>query len=302
MSQSVRAMLRGFFDYAGLFPPAGLGMAEAVRNYGAYRAGPHSWLLGRFVLPAARLAEFAAAARDGLPDAVEQWSLAVLLGEHTADDYEAIRVFNGRGGAVIDTVEARAADAEAIARLGRDRPPGSTLYVELPAAATPELLESVDAVGARAKIRTGGITAASFPEPQALLGFVARCVASGVAWKATAGLHHAIRARYRLTYEPNAAQAPMFGFLNLAFAAALLYSGAEQDIAAGALLETDAHRFSFGDTASWNGNPLSAAQLEAARAGCMVAIGSCSFEEPVAELQALGLLERTTAGGVWTNI
>ena len=52
-----RAALGGFIDYAGLFPPAGLRMAEAVGNYASYRTGPHAWALGRFVVPAGRLVE-----------------------------------------------------------------------------------------------------------------------------------------------------------------------------------------------------------------------------------------------------
>ena len=49
---SVRVLLRGIVDYAGLFPPAGLGMAAAVAEYGEHRKSDQSWVLGRFVLPA----------------------------------------------------------------------------------------------------------------------------------------------------------------------------------------------------------------------------------------------------------
>ena len=48
---SLRALLTGVIDYAGLFPPAALPMADAVRNYDAYRNGEHAWMLGRFVVP-----------------------------------------------------------------------------------------------------------------------------------------------------------------------------------------------------------------------------------------------------------
>ena len=61
---ALHALLRGSIDYAGLFPPAGLGMAEAVANYASYRAGTHAWALGRFVLPASRLGEFESAAES----------------------------------------------------------------------------------------------------------------------------------------------------------------------------------------------------------------------------------------------
>src|SRR5262249_51270542 len=59
MHASLRALLAGVIDYAGLFPPAKLPLDQAVRNYARYRTEPESWMLGRFVCPAARLAEFA---------------------------------------------------------------------------------------------------------------------------------------------------------------------------------------------------------------------------------------------------
>src|SRR5437660_944326 len=57
MDASLRALLTGLIDYAGLFPPAGLPLDEATRNYAVYRAGPEHWMLGRFICPAARLPE-----------------------------------------------------------------------------------------------------------------------------------------------------------------------------------------------------------------------------------------------------
>ena len=57
MTEALRTLLAGAIDYAGLFPPAALDMPEAARNYAAYRAGPHAWALGRFIVPSARLNE-----------------------------------------------------------------------------------------------------------------------------------------------------------------------------------------------------------------------------------------------------
>src|SRR5262249_56809212 len=59
MSASLRALLAGILDYAGLFPPPRLPLEPAVRNYARYRTEPEAWLLRRFVCPAARLAELA---------------------------------------------------------------------------------------------------------------------------------------------------------------------------------------------------------------------------------------------------
>ena len=61
----VRELLVDAIDYAGLFPPAGLGMEETVRNYAAYRKSPDRWALGKLVVPVARLAEFESKLRQG---------------------------------------------------------------------------------------------------------------------------------------------------------------------------------------------------------------------------------------------
>src|SRR5262245_35312157 len=60
MLASVRALLTGIIDYAGLFPPAKLPFGEALRNYLRYCTEPESWMLGRFICTAARLRELSA--------------------------------------------------------------------------------------------------------------------------------------------------------------------------------------------------------------------------------------------------
>src|SRR5690606_34756706 len=59
---SIGVLMAGAIDYAGLFPPSAVSMADAVENYAAYRRGEYSWMLGRFVVTASRLNEFAAEA------------------------------------------------------------------------------------------------------------------------------------------------------------------------------------------------------------------------------------------------
>src|SRR5271163_2409850 len=73
---SVRAFLEGIVDYAGLFPPAELPLDQALANYLRYRREPESWMLGRFICPAARLAELLAFRADINRDAPLE--LAVL--------------------------------------------------------------------------------------------------------------------------------------------------------------------------------------------------------------------------------
>ncbi|HMF29702.1 MAG TPA: hypothetical protein VKE42_13065, partial [Candidatus Cybelea sp.] len=56
---SVRTAFAALIDYAGLFPPAELAPAQARSEYESARAGPHAWMLGRFIIPAALLFETA---------------------------------------------------------------------------------------------------------------------------------------------------------------------------------------------------------------------------------------------------
>ncbi|HEY2250053.1 MAG TPA: hypothetical protein VGH74_03290, partial [Planctomycetaceae bacterium] len=60
MNSSLRALLSGSIDYAGMFPPAGLSLVQAIELYRRHRSSPASWMLGRFVVPAAQLADLAA--------------------------------------------------------------------------------------------------------------------------------------------------------------------------------------------------------------------------------------------------
>lgn len=77
------ALLARIVDYAGLYPPASLALASAVRAYAAYRAGPAAWMLGRFVnvFVAAALATGLIAT---MPEAQGRQTLARILSEEDA--------------------------------------------------------------------------------------------------------------------------------------------------------------------------------------------------------------------------
>ncbi|HEY1015893.1 MAG TPA: hypothetical protein VGE07_24505 [Herpetosiphonaceae bacterium] len=286
------ALLRGIVDYAGLFPPAQLAMAPAVRNYAAYRAGPHAWALGRFVLPVARLAEFEAAAAPLLDGAAGPWPISALSADPAADR-AAIEDFNRRlaGLAVIDALECKAARPAEIAAALAGAPAGISVFVEIPIAADPEpLVSALAGAGGRAKVRTGGVTAEAFPPPAELARFLAACARHAVPFKATAGLHHPLRAEHPLTYEPASPRGVMHGFLNVFLAAALLRAGGSQAQAAELLAETDAAALAWSPEAvAWRGWRFDAAALADLRAAA-IGFGSCSFEEPIDDLHSLEVL------------
>src|SRR5262249_53005750 len=99
MKATLRTLLTGIIDYAGLFPPAKLPMEEAIRNYLRYRQEPESWLLGRFVCPAARLSLLAPhlAEMTGPPLAIaavgQGGANMQEFNENLKADQEALRVF-----------------------------------------------------------------------------------------------------------------------------------------------------------------------------------------------------------------
>jgi hypothetical protein len=285
---SLRTLVAGVIDYAGLFPPAAESMDVALRQYAAYRQGPHAWMLGRFVVPAARLGECAAEAAAYLPAPDGPWRLSVLLGPDVGASLAAIAACNAADrGLVADAVEGRAETAEAITALGRAvRAAGLAGYVELPAAEDPTpLVEACAAAGLRAKLRTGGVTPDAFPTATEVARFLGACVRVGVAFKCTAGLHHPLRGEYRLTYDPASAQGTMFGFVNVLAAAAALRDGATDAEAARLLELRDPAAFTFTDQGLRVGEALFlTARLSTLRARGLVAVGSCSFTEPVREL------------------
>src|SRR5690554_3542756 len=99
-SGSLRAIARELIDYAGLFPPAALGMPQVVANYAAYRASEEAWMLGRLIVPAARLDEFERAAEgcldSGDAGGGQAWRLSLLGSGDPAADLKAIEEFNRR--------------------------------------------------------------------------------------------------------------------------------------------------------------------------------------------------------------
>ncbi len=296
MLTSVRTLMTGLIDYAGLFPPAGLGMAEAVASYAEHRSGPEAWALGRFIVPASRLDELESAAQPHFPRSGEApWRLSVLTGPGLAGELDRIADFNRRHAstrALIDTVELPAPTADKVTWAASLIAGALVPYYEVSLGGDPRpLIAAIRSSGGRAKVRTGGVTADAFPPAARLARFMAACVEAGVPFKATAGLHHPVRAQYRLGYEPGSPCATMFGFLNVWLAAALLRAGAAATDAVAALEETIPDAFRFDDDGlTWRGQRLDNTLLAAVRERVAIAFGSCSFSEPVDEMKSMGLM------------
>ena len=83
---AIDTLLAGLFDYAGLYPPASLGMLSAVNNYLEYSRNKQGPALGRFIVNLDRLEEIRSIARDSL----ENFKLSVIAGEN--GDWAALAV------------------------------------------------------------------------------------------------------------------------------------------------------------------------------------------------------------------
>jgi hypothetical protein len=303
-----RHLLERLIDDAGLFPPARLPMAGALAGHAANRVGPSSWVQGRFIVPVSRLAEIDAAWPEGLAalrlsviadtagsadeatfaDALDRDLAAAAAAEREDSrlrvELVEVRVPAPTAVALVAPAVRRAAFAGPIASFieAPDSTDGDALRGLVAAVATER---AAGTTRAGAKIRTGGLEAAMFPEPAAVGAFMAACVADGVPFRATAGLHHPVRG----VDAPSGLR--MHGFVNLLAAVALLRGGADAATAATAISEEDPGAFIVtADAFGWRDMTVDAPAVASARAEAFTSSGSCSFDEPTGDLAALGWL------------
>ena len=257
-----RALLGRLIDHAALFPPASLDMPAALEEDRRARGSEAAWMLGRFICPASRLGE--------LPGDAPALSVVLDRGE---GDLEALAAYP------VELVEARIdpswiPDTTALVR----QKVAAECFWELdPGRGLRGAVAAVREAGAGAKIRCGN---ESFPAVEAVAAFVVACRDAGVRFKATAGLHHAVR------------RPPMHGFLNLLAAAVLAHAdGLSEDELVPILAEEDSAAFAVdADSLAVHGRRAGGAAIAAARAELLTAYGSCSFSEPVEDLTVLGML------------
>jgi hypothetical protein len=306
----LRNLLTGIVDYAGLFPPAKLPLEQALRNYARYRTEPDSWMLGRFICPAAQLAELAPF-HDELFQSGPPFAFSALgrggatVGEFLEGlraDREAINAFRARHGArvVVDVLEVRLPRdllQDGVGRrvffssvkdlIERDGP-GLAVYYEasLGPGWRPFLRELIPALDGGFKLRCGGLEASAFPTPEQVAFALSVCTRERRPFKATAGLHHPIR------HFDRQLQTPMHGFLNV-FGAGVLASvlNLSEDQVRPIIEDEDPSHFVFaGDGFRWQGLAAPVDAIVQARREHVVSFGSCSFDEPRADLRTLGFL------------
>ncbi|MCS7032524.1 MAG: hypothetical protein NZ561_00850 [Phycisphaerae bacterium] len=306
MTASLRALLAGVIDYAGLFPPAALPLDAAIGKYARYLKSDDRWMLARFICPTTRLPELlpylnqlfgdepgvsiAALGRGGK----DGWDLVANL----ESDLQEVSRFRSVAGpkAVVDVLEMRLpADALSSGEIldqvaGRAADHNLRVFLEVPM--TPGLDQSVASVAgnlaarqAGFKLRTGGTEPAAFPPSQTIARTLVACRDARCALKFTAGLHHPIRQYH------DSVGTRMHGFLNVLVAAVLACTHNMDLHGVTEVLECEsAADFAFDEHAlRWKTLCASRHRIEQVREQ-VVSFGSCSFDEPREDLRSLGWL------------
>jgi hypothetical protein len=309
MHVSLRALLTGMIDYAGLFPPAQLPLEEALRNDAAYRQGSDAWMLGRFVCPSTSLSQLMSYPPLSVVGRGGKDLKEFLIG--LRDDLGSMLALRGnRPAASIETYEVRlcgellTADSAKNLRTvlyGSDDLLASggvvleSSFYEVEYKADwfgtigfliGALIESPDRKKGL-KIRCGGGSAAAVPSVDDLAFGMVACRKTGIPVKFTAGLHHPLRR------DDKALGAKTHGFLNVFVAGVLCHArGLELEAVQAILEDEDPHHFRFDDTEMWwKDLHATTEEVRVARSRFVTSFGSCSFDEPREDLRALRLMD-----------
>ena len=317
---SLTALLQGTLDYAGMFPPASLDLSEAVAEFRALRASPEQWMLARFVVPVDLLDSFARQHTADLQNAAPPWQIAVIaspvpafdaLTAATSTDGPRLALFSGRFGASVQvaTYEIRlpapsglselVAQREAITHVRQSfNPGGSTrIFYEVSfgqeweavvRSAAESIAESNRASDLRdgLKIRCGGTTAADVPSAEKVAFAIVAARDADIPIKFTSGLHHPFR------HQDAELNVKAHGFLNILTASVLAYTLDLNWVNTQRIVQSsDASQFRFSDDQlAWGEYTADIDAIVSARQQFAASFGSCTFDEPLADLQAGGLL------------
>lgn len=270
------ALFTAIVDDAALFPPGNATMPDALAAHPHHKAARYADVVGRFLCPASRVDELI----EVLPEE-HQLALGIIADTGVAGLTGALDRVHGDHRLDVEAVEVTvdrdrrlsAAVTDALSDL-----PPLLAFIEIPRQRDwLDALDAVAAAGRGAKLRTGGGTAAMFPDEHEVASFISACAERDVPFKCTAGLHNAVRHRDSGTgFEHH-------GFLNVALAthAAVLGEGIEHVTAL--LGESDGEQL----VSAYRQITDHAARRTRAS---FVGFGTCSILEPVHDLTALGLL------------
>jgi hypothetical protein len=260
-------------DDAAMFPPGNATLADAVKAWYGRRDAPEASVVGPLLVPASAVEDLRSHAD---PDQVLD---VALIGDTGLEGLEAARdALQNDAWIVLQQVELRPPHpdqpADTVHALLEELTFTVPAYVELPLdddVSEPLAVLAYDGVE-RAKFRTGPY---SVPSAEALARAIVSAVRLRVRFKLTGGLHQALPGHDRESGQHH------HGFLNALAATSLAIDGSAEEEVADILRADDPDRVLTALHAS------SAANVR----DLFCSFGSCSVDEPFAELVRLGLAD-----------
>ena len=271
------------FDDASLFPPAALAMADAIAGHSRHQAAWYRDMSGPFVCADTRIPELSMALTAA---GVAELDLALVLPGGAARLDSAVDAVFADPRLRLHAIElpiAGSADtldavSEVTAALDRTPLAGAAAFIEIPARQlTADVARAVADRRYLAKVRTGGTTAEAFPDELTLATCLTTLAAERLPFKCTAGLHHAVRHSAADTgFEHH-------GFLNVLLAVAAARTSERIEEVTAELADSAADRVAA------RVSELDAEAVYAVRE-LFTSFGTCSTDEPIADLVRLGLV------------
>jgi hypothetical protein len=276
--RGVPPLLARLVDDAALFPPSVASLVDAVATHLATRREPYAGVIGFLLCPTSRLGALVTALRKAPPAQPVALSLVANTGLGGLPKAISTALDNGKllDLRMIEVPAPSDVDANWLVQLTEFVPDDVVRVVE-PRRGRPDWLNGVRRVaeaGCWPKLRCGGKSAESFPSIDEVADFLAIAASTGQPFKATAGLHHAVR------HHDDRTGLIHHGLLNMLVGTARAVSGGGVHEA---LRCTDATAL--------------AAEASALSEDCsrvvrdvFACFGSASLTRPVADLTRLGLL------------
>ena len=279
--RDVPSLLARLVDDAALFPPCNATVPDAVKLHLAGRSSDFADVLGLFLCPASRLPELITELIKVKPAKPVELSLVIDTGLGGVP--KALSIVESRAELLaLRMVEMPApsdVDEVWLERVSEFVPEDVIRVIE-PRRGGAAWLDGIQRViehGSWPKIRCGGISEANFPSIAEVASFLQVINNGGASFKATAGLHNAVRHTAEDTGFTH------HGFLNLLLATARLIAGAELADVEAALASTD------GKALAEEAQNLTEHEALSVR-GVFASYGSCSLTDPVKDLEELGLM------------
>lgn len=266
---STSALVRALVDDAAVFPPGELPLGQAVDEHRRHRSAPYGEAVGPLLVRATDASSLHRLLAVGERGRV---GLVVRPGGDPHALPTAVQQLQREDRGQVAGLELPVSDPISL------RPVldlGAPVWLEVWRDTIDEDLDAVAAIGAGAKLRTGGLDRQDVPSDDVLARFVAGCRDRSLRFKLTAGLHHAVR-------RDGAADGPpeWHGVANVLSATAAAVGGGDTEAVRSRLAETDPTRLREQLEA------LDDAQVAAMRA-VFVSFGCCGVTDPLRELEQL---------------